>query len=54
MAKWADPEFDNSALLNRKRKAIIREAAQVFSRKGFYGTTLDDVADLAARPPVTD
>ena len=45
MARWADPALDSSEQLRRKRQAIVREAAKVFSRKGFYGTTLDDVAD---------
>ena len=45
MAKWADPALDSEEQLRRKKKAIIREAAKVFSRKGFHGTTLDEVAD---------
>lgn len=45
MARWADSDFDSAEQLRRKRKAIIREAARVFSRRGFHGTTLDDVAE---------
>lgn len=45
MAKWADPALDNEEQLRRKQKAIIREAAKVFSRKGYHGTTLDEVAE---------
>lgn len=45
MAKWADPVLDSGEQLRRKRQAIVREAARVFSRKGFHGTTLDEVAD---------
>lgn len=45
MARWADSDFDSTEQLRRKRKAIIREAAKVFSRRGFHGTTLDDVAE---------
>jgi AcrR family transcriptional regulator len=39
----SDP-FDRSDLKERRRKAVIRAAASLFSRKGFHNTSMDDVA----------
>ncbi|ADZ69510.1 TetR/AcrR family transcriptional regulator [Polymorphum gilvum] len=45
MNRWANAVPDREQQLESKRKAIIREAARVFSRRGSHGTTLDDVAE---------
>jgi TetR/AcrR family transcriptional regulator len=44
MARWANAVPAPEEQLGSKRKALIREAAQAFSRRGSHGTTLDDVA----------
>ncbi len=45
MSKWANAVPSRAEQSDNKRKAIIREAARVFNRRGSHGTTLEDVAD---------
>jgi TetR/AcrR family transcriptional regulator len=45
MNKWANAVPSRAEQTQHKRKAIIREAARVFNRRGSHGTTLDDVAE---------
>ena len=45
MNKWANAIPSRAEQKENKRKAIIREAARVFNRRGSYGTTLEDVAE---------
>ncbi len=45
MTKWANAVPSRAEQTDIKRKAIIREAARVFNRRGSHGTTLDDVAE---------
>ncbi|RMH48979.1 MAG: TetR/AcrR family transcriptional regulator [Alphaproteobacteria bacterium] len=45
MTRWANAVPDRAEQQELKRKAIIREAARIFSRRGCHGATLDDVAD---------
>jgi len=44
MSRWANALPNREEVLETKRKAIIREAAKVFNRRGSHGATLDDVA----------
>lgn len=43
--RWANTIPTPAEQLEIKRQAIIREAAQVFNRRGSHGTTLDEVAE---------
>jgi len=45
MARWANAVPSRAEQSDTKRKAIIREAARVFNRRGSHGTTLEDVAE---------
>jgi len=45
MTRWANAVPNRAQQQELKRQAIIREAARIFSRRGFHGATLDDVAD---------
>jgi TetR/AcrR family transcriptional regulator len=45
MRRWANAVPSRAEQSDIKRKAIIREAARVFNRRGSHGTTLDDVAE---------
>lgn len=45
MSKWANALPSRAEQTDIKRKAIIREAARVFNRRGSHGTTLEDVAE---------
>jgi TetR/AcrR family transcriptional regulator len=45
MSRWANALPNREDQLETKRRAIIREAAKVFSRRGVHGTSLEDVAD---------
>jgi len=45
MNKWANAVPSRAEQKEHKRKAIIREAARVFNRRGSYGTTLEEVAE---------
>lgn len=45
MSVWANAVPNRAEQQELKRQAIIREAAWVFSRRGYHGATLDDVAD---------
>ena len=44
MTKWAGTEVSACLQKERKRNLIIREAANIFNRRGSQGTTLEDVA----------
>jgi TetR/AcrR family transcriptional regulator len=45
MTRWANAVPSRAEVSETKRKAIIREAARVFNRRGSHGTTLEDVAE---------
>jgi TetR/AcrR family transcriptional regulator len=45
MNRWANAVPSRAEQSKTKRKAIIREAARVFNRRGSHGTTLEDVAE---------
>ena len=45
MERWANAVPSRAEQSDTKRKAIIREAARVFNRRGSHGTTLEDVAE---------
>ncbi|MCA3634070.1 MAG: TetR family transcriptional regulator [Methylobacterium sp.] len=45
MSRWANALPNREDQLETKRRAIIREAAKVFSRRGVHGTSLEDVAE---------
>ena len=45
MGRWANAVPDPARQQALKRQAIIREAASIFSRRGWHGATLDDVAE---------
>jgi TetR/AcrR family transcriptional regulator len=45
MTRWANVVPSRAEQSETKRKAIIREAARVFNRRGSHGTTLEDVAE---------
>jgi TetR/AcrR family transcriptional regulator len=45
MGRWANAVPSRAEQSDTKRKAIIREAARVFNRRGSQGTTLEDVAE---------
>lgn len=45
MSRWANAVPSRQEQSDTKRKAIIREAARVFNRRGSHGTTLEDVAE---------
>jgi TetR/AcrR family transcriptional regulator len=45
MERWANAVPSRAEQSDTKRKAIIREAARVFNRRGSQGTTLEDVAE---------
>lgn len=45
MSRWASAVPNRTEQQELKRKAIIREAARIFSRRGCHGAALDDVAD---------
>jgi TetR/AcrR family transcriptional regulator len=45
MNRWANAVPSRAEQSETKRKAIIREAARVFNKRGSHGTTLEDVAD---------
>ena len=42
------PDADESHRSTRKRKAILDAATTVFLRKGYLGTSMDEIAALAA------
>lgn len=44
MSRWANALPNREEQLETKKKAIVREAAKVFNRRGSHGATLDDVA----------
>lgn len=45
MGRWANAVPSRAEQSDTKRKAIIREAARVFNRRGSHGSTLEDVAE---------
>ncbi|QCK85375.1 TetR/AcrR family transcriptional regulator [Phreatobacter aquaticus] len=45
MSRWGNALPNRDEQLETKRKAIIREAARFFNRRGSHGTSLDDVAE---------
>ena len=45
MRRWGNAVPSRAEQSDTKRKAIIREAARVFNRRGSHGTTLEDVAE---------
>ena len=44
-ARWADAVPAREAQFETKRRALVREAARAFGRRGFHNTSLDDVAE---------
>lgn len=44
MARWKSGVPSRSELRDAKRDAMLREASMSFNRRGFHGTSLDDVA----------
>ena len=42
--KWSDKLQSRKTQYDVKRRALIQEAGRAFSKKGFYNTTLDEVA----------
>ncbi len=44
MARWKSGVPSRSELRDAKRDAVLREAATSFNKRGFHGTSLDDVA----------
>lgn len=44
MNTWRDAVPSRDAQLEMKRDAIYREAAAAFNRRGFHGTSMDDIA----------
>jgi TetR/AcrR family transcriptional regulator len=44
MARWNDAVLTRDEQYRLKRQAVIREAGRAFSREGFHGTSLEDIA----------
>lgn len=44
-ARWADAVPDRESQFETKRRALVREAARAFGRRGFHNTSLDEVAE---------
>ncbi|MBP6018997.1 MAG: TetR family transcriptional regulator [Burkholderiaceae bacterium] len=44
MATWKNAVPEASAQFNSKREVLIREAAAAFNRRGYYGTSLTEIA----------
>lgn len=44
MARWKSGVPSRAELRDAKRDAVLREASMSFNRRGFHGTSLDDVA----------
>ena len=44
MAAWKDAVPVASVQFDRKREALLREAAASFNRRGYHGTSLDEIA----------
>jgi TetR/AcrR family transcriptional regulator len=44
MTKWADQGLAREQLREVRRERILQAAARCFSRKGYRGTTIDDIA----------
>lgn len=42
---WKDINLNKDEQFRLKRIAVIQEAARAFKKKGYYSTTLDDIAD---------
>lgn len=44
MRRWKAETLNSDALFERKRQAVLREAAWAFLERGYNGTALDDIA----------
>jgi TetR/AcrR family transcriptional regulator len=44
-ARWADAVPAREAQFETKRRALVREAARAFGRRGFHNTSLDEIAE---------
>src|SRR5690606_17722441 len=44
MATWKNAVPEAKAQFDRKREVLIREAAASFNRRGYYGTSLTEIA----------
>lgn len=44
--KWTDGNLGREQLHAVRRESILREAARCFNRKGYHGTTIEDIARL--------
>jgi AcrR family transcriptional regulator len=44
-ARWADAVPAREAQFETKRRALVREAARAFGRRGFHNTSLEDIAE---------
>ncbi|MGA8754219.1 TetR family transcriptional regulator [Candidatus Deferrimicrobium sp.] len=45
MLTWKSAVLDNNEQREKKREVLLREAAVVFTRRGFHGTSLADIAE---------
>jgi TetR/AcrR family transcriptional regulator len=45
MAAWKSAVPDTREQFEKKREALLREAASIFTRRGFHGTSLADIAE---------
>lgn len=45
MLTWKSAVPDNNEQRERKRETLLRESAAVFTRRGFHGTSLADIAE---------
>ncbi|MCR0985674.1 TetR/AcrR family transcriptional regulator [Roseomonas populi] len=44
-ARWADAVPAREAQFETKRRALVREAARAFGRRGFHNTSLEEIAE---------
>ncbi|MFT3761603.1 MAG: TetR/AcrR family transcriptional regulator [Pseudoxanthomonas sp.] len=44
MARWKNGVPSHDALRDAKREAVLREASASFNKRGYHGTSLDDIA----------
>lgn len=44
MNTWNDAQLSRTALRERKRDALVRQAALEFRRRGYHATSMDDIA----------
>ncbi len=45
MLTWKSAVLDNNEQRDKKREALLREASVVFTRRGFHGSSLADIAE---------